>query len=257
MSIIKASCIDQTLTLTNTPVIASGGVGEDFVEFSFCPLWDGYVKTGVFYNSRGVSYAVLDTEDTCVVPAQALQVPGNLFISVFGINGDVTRTSEVLQYQIVEGAITAVDDPDPDVYEQIAAELAAIREDWAARQDTIDTLVTDVDLLQDTADSLVRDVDALKVSVGGASAKIVEVQLLAASWTEENGVYTQTIALDDGTETSLVELYPTMEQIVQMNNDGVVALQVNNSDGLFTAAALDAAPSIDMTIQATLTEVSA
>lgn len=257
MSIIQASCIDQTLTLTNTPVIASGGVGEDFVEFSFCPLWDGYFKTAVFYNSRGVSYSVLDTADTCVVPAQALQVPGNLYISVFGIKDGVTRTSEVLPYQIVEGAITSVDAPDPDVYQQITNEMAKIRSEWASHIVIMGNLVEDLGDLESVVDTLTQDVDSLKIVASGAFAKMAEVQLIASEWAEENGVYTQTVVLDDGTAKSLITLLPTPEQIVQLASDGVTSLQVNNNDGIFIAAATGDTPSIDMTIQATIAEVSA
>lgn len=240
MSIIKASCVDQTLRLTNTPVIASGGVNEDFVEFTFCPLWDGYVKTAVFYNNRGVFYAHLDRDDTCVVPCQALENPGNLFIAVFGYRDGVTRTSEVLQYQIVEGAITAVPDPDPDVYEQIAEEIAEFRAEWEEKYSEIINLQEDVKALQE------RET---------AAAKLVAISLPADSWVEGVGLFTQEVAVEGGTARSLVALQPTPNQILLLQEDGVSALQVNNDGGIFTAAATGSAPSVDMTIQATIAEV--
>lgn len=247
MSIIKASCVDQTLRLTNTPVIASGGVGEDFVEFSFCPLWDGYVKTGVFYNNRGVFYAHLDRDDSCVVPCQALELPGNLFIAVFGYKDGVTRTSEVLQYQIVEGAITAVPEPDPDVYEQIMEEFADIRAEWEEKHSEMVGLQEDIKELQE-------DVAALQ-GEESAVAKLVTISLPVASWVEGVGFFTQEVTVEGGTVHSLIALQPTPNQILMLQEDGVSALQVNNDDGTFTAAATGAAPSADMTIQATILEV--
>ena len=247
MSIIKASCVDQTLRLTNTPVIASGGVGEDFVEFSFCPLWDGYIKTGVFYNNRGVFYAHLDRDDTCVVPCQALELPGNLFIAVFGYKDGVTRTSEVLQYQIVEGAITAVPDPDPDVYEQITEEIAEIRAEWEEKYSEMAGLQEDIKELQE-------DVAALQ-GEESAVAKLVTIFLPVASWVEGVGFFTQEVTVEGGTEHSLVALQPTPNQILMLQEDGVSAVQVNNDGGTFTAVATSAAPSADMTIQATILEV--
>lgn len=247
MSIIKASCVDQTLRLTNTPVIASGGVNEDFVEFTFCPLWDGYIKTAVFYNNRGVFYAHLDKDDTCVVPYQALEFPGNLFIAVFGYKDGVTRTSEVLQYQIVEGAITAVPEPDPDVYEQITEEIADIRAEWEEKYGEMVGIQEDIKALQE-------DVAALQEGEATA-AKLVAISLPAASWAESVGFFTQEVAVEGGTERSLIALQPTPNQILLLQEEGVSSLQVNNDGGTFTAAATGSAPSVDITIQATITEV--
>ena len=259
MSIIKASCVDQTLRLTNTPVIASGGVGEDFVEFSFCPLWDGYIKTGVFYNNRGVFYAHLDKDDTCVVPCQALEFPGNLFIAVFGYKDGVTRTSEVLQYQIAEGAITAVPDPDPDVYEQIMEEFADIRAEWEEKRSDIEGLQEDVSILQKDVVVLQKNVAVLQGDTEGegstAFGKVIFVTLSAASWVETDSIFTQGVWVEGGTGSTIVLLQPTPEQLIALDDDGVATLQVNNDDGIFTAAATGAAPSTDMTIQATIWEV--
>ena len=126
MSTIKASCTDQVLRLTNTPVIASGGVNEDHVDFTFCDLWTGFVKTAVFYNNRGVYYSLLDEQDTCVIPYEVLSSKGNLYISVFGYLDGVTRTSEILTYTITEGAITTVDGPSESVYQQLMEQYASI-----------------------------------------------------------------------------------------------------------------------------------
>ena len=223
MSIIQVSCIDQTLRLTNTPVIASGGVGEDFVEFSFCPLWDGYIKTGVFYNDRGVFYSFLDDTNTCIVPAQALE-PGNLFISVFGYKDGVTRTAEVLPYQIIEGAVIAVPDPDPDVYTQILQEIAELRADWAG----------------------------VKLNI---PVKLGTVSLSAAAWSQNGDDFTQPVTLADTTAKSIINLQPSPAQWRTIKADGVTSLQIINTDGVFTAWATDAAPSTDMTLQVSITEV--
>ena len=47
-TLIKVNCIDQVLTLENTPTVASGGLNEDYVEFSFCSKWDDLEITAVF-----------------------------------------------------------------------------------------------------------------------------------------------------------------------------------------------------------------
>ena len=38
MSLIEAKCVDQTLLITNGPVIASGDVETDRIKFDFCPM---------------------------------------------------------------------------------------------------------------------------------------------------------------------------------------------------------------------------
>ena len=129
MSTIKIQCIDQTLTLTHTPVIASGGVSEDYVQFSFCSQWDGFAKTAVFWRSEEEAYHVLlDDTGTGLIPAEVLVEDGVLHFGVFGVNADqVRRTSEVLHYTVCQGAYVEGSqpaDPTPSIYEQLLASYA-------------------------------------------------------------------------------------------------------------------------------------
>jgi len=48
MSTINIQCVDQVLTITNAPVIASGDVGVDQIVVSFDSVWTGFTKTAVF-----------------------------------------------------------------------------------------------------------------------------------------------------------------------------------------------------------------
>ena len=129
-TIIKVRCIDQALIPTVAPTIAAGGVLEDKVIFEFCPLWDGFIKTAVFWLDKGEPYeAALDAENSCVIPFEALTNAGHMFFGVYGINADgVKRTSEVIKYKIVQGAIEGVEhgEPTPDIYEQLLERLAQI-----------------------------------------------------------------------------------------------------------------------------------
>ena len=73
-TIIKVKCTDQTLEITEAPVIASGGFWEDKVMFEFCPLWDGFTKTATFYIKKGETYyAEVDTDSTCIIPHEVLE----------------------------------------------------------------------------------------------------------------------------------------------------------------------------------------
>lgn len=128
---IKIKCTDQKLDAIEAPIVASGGFNENKVHFEFCPLWDNFTKTATFYVKKNEVYtAAVDSSGTCIVPNEVTANPGNMFFGVFGVKQDgTTRTSEVIKYKIVQGAITEdakPSDPTPDVYEQILAKVAAL-----------------------------------------------------------------------------------------------------------------------------------
>lgn len=132
MSMLKVACEDQVLYLVESTTIASGGVNEVKISFDFCPKWDGFLKTVVFYQKVGDPYyAILDFDNVAVIPWEVMRNPGVLNFGVFGVKDNVTRTSEVMAIRIVPGAITAElepEDPTPDIYLQLLAEYNAIRE---------------------------------------------------------------------------------------------------------------------------------
>ena len=146
-TIIKVRCTDQVLTYENTPVIASGGLEEDFVSFEFCSKWDGLVKTAVFWRSEKDAYHVLlEEDDTCPIPPEVLAVEGVIYFGVFGVSETgKQRTSEVLRYNIVKGAITEdskPSDPTPDIYTQILAEFLRFENEITARMDEFTQNIT-------------------------------------------------------------------------------------------------------------------
>lgn len=81
------------------------------------------------------------------------------------------------------------------------------------------------------------------------------VTLAAASWTGDDP-YTQTVALDGVTAQSKVDFQADEVVLAQMLNDGVNALFCKQNNGVLTAYALGAAPTTDMTVQVTVTEVA-
>lgn len=126
-TLIRVDCVDQRLFVTSPQSIASGGRNEDVVEFNFCPLWDGYAKTAVFYRSEDDVYHAVLSGNQCIIPHEVLQDDGIMYFGVFGTKGDTTRTSEVIRYRVVKGALTTgtkPSDPTPDIYAQIATKLA-------------------------------------------------------------------------------------------------------------------------------------
>ena len=131
MSVIKIKCNDQVMTFENTPVIASGGLEENSVEFSFCAQWDGYARTAVFWRSEKEAYhVILDENDSGIIPSVVTSEPGVIYFGVFGVNADsCRRTTEVLNYRIVKGTITENTKPPeatPEIYDQLLAKYAEV-----------------------------------------------------------------------------------------------------------------------------------
>jgi hypothetical protein len=121
-TIIRVTCVDQRLVISSGPVIASGGLNEDKIVFDFCPLWNDFVKTAIFYRDKGQVYHAVLVDNTCLIPWEVTASEGEMYFGVFGVKGDITRTSEILRYKITAGAITEgaePSDPTPDIYAQI------------------------------------------------------------------------------------------------------------------------------------------
>ena len=128
MSEIHVSCNDQVLKVTTAPIIASGGMNEVKVVFTFCEKWDGFVKTAIFYVDADKPYgAILDENDTCILPWEVYKENGTFYFTVFGEKDNTRRTASVVKYKVGKGVIvdeTFPSDPTPDVYDQIIAMLA-------------------------------------------------------------------------------------------------------------------------------------
>lgn len=123
-TIINVECIDQDLIITNSPILASGGVHENFIKFKFCSKWDGLGKTAVFYRNEKEKYSsVVDIDGMCEIPHEVTGSEGFFFFGVFGCLGDAIKTSKVIKYKIKQGtqteSLNSSEEPTPDVYQQL------------------------------------------------------------------------------------------------------------------------------------------
>lgn len=122
-TIFKVNVVDQAITFVTKPKLASGGVNENVIDFHFDSLWEGFSKTAVFYRNKDNVYHVPVSEGSATIPHEVTDESGEFFFGVFGSNSGITRTTEVLPLEVVEGAITIATvkptDPTPDVYSQI------------------------------------------------------------------------------------------------------------------------------------------
>ena len=80
---------------------------------------------------------------------------------------------------------------------------------------------------------------------------------LYTDWTGDASPYTQTVTISGTTANSKVDLQPDATAIAQMAEDGTAALYIANDNGTLTANAVGEKPTVALTIQATITEVSA
>lgn len=116
------------MTITNSALLASGSSGVDKIEFSFCPSWDGFAKTVIFFPEVGVKKAVvLDNSGICEIPPEIILSETKFKFGVYGINenGNVI-TSKLMNYAVKLGAFTVgkLSDPTPDIYTQIENQLS-------------------------------------------------------------------------------------------------------------------------------------
>lgn len=91
--------------------------------------------------------------------------------------------------------------------------------------------------------------------IGAATpTKVLSISLSAESWTGSDP-YSQTVSISGGTEKSKVDIQPNATVVQKMINDGVNWIYIENNNGVFTAKAIGAQPSLDITVQVAITEV--
>ena len=99
--------------------------------FDFSSEWESYTKTAVFCLNSGDPIETPVNLDDCVIPWEALQNPGILFIGVYGI---LTENNEVVeryptvwtkQIKVLEGVPDGIQEnvPSPTQWEQFVADV--------------------------------------------------------------------------------------------------------------------------------------
>lgn len=184
-STIKAKVVDQTLTITSVGKLTSGGENEVRVEVSFDSYWVGYGKTAIFYREEKHVYHVVMVSDACVIPRDVLTAPGRLYFGILGTSGSSVRTTEVVTFNVVQGAITAgVSQPLPDVYKQLMSAYGKAINDIAVEKARVDNLTN-----ASTVDGELIDI---RVGVGGktyaTAGEAVRVQHSSAKQTAERAL---------------------------------------------------------------------
>lgn len=125
-SIIRFLVKDRLLICVNRPALYSGGQNYDKAVFVFDDTWAGFVKTASFSRGTEVYHMLLDEDDACNLPNEIVADRGSFCVGVFGVSGDVVKTTQTFCFDVWDGAITAyttIPDPTPDIYAQILASI--------------------------------------------------------------------------------------------------------------------------------------
>ena len=86
-------------------------------------------------------------------------------------------------------------------------------------------------------------------------AKIASVTLLASAWTGSDNLHSQVVSIDGVTQYSKIDLLPSVEQLAIFHNKDV-AFVTENEDGVVTVYAIGDKPTLDYTMQVSITEVA-
>lgn len=104
--------------------------------FTFSDDWGNDDKIAIFHVGNDNYEMILDSENECLVPWEALVVARNIYVSVY--SGDRITASEALVKILPTGyteRVSATQDPSIDVYSSLLSRMNAIDEDIVSQVD--------------------------------------------------------------------------------------------------------------------------
>lgn len=106
MSVISIQCTDKTLTITDAPLIELDGTNS--ISFSFCPKWDGYTKTVLFYLTPSQTYLESVSNDSVTIPSVLISEGSCFCFVVRGTkSGAEDRETQIFRCHIESGVVVA------------------------------------------------------------------------------------------------------------------------------------------------------
>lgn len=232
--LIKIRCTQKNLNFIRKPPLAAGDKNATKIEWVFCDIWKGYVKTALFSCKKtgGKVIPVIVENDICVVPPEVLKRRGKFYVSVRGDKDGTTLTSNTLEYEIgpslAVGEITP-SDTTPDIYNQLVSLINKKADNviFNAEDSTIQLSANGV---------LIGD--KIKVSAnGGEGAGITNVTI------DDNGDLI--ITFNDGTQQNAGQARGKdgVVYIPHIDEDKILTWTINNtSNGLVEIPATDLNP---------------
>lgn len=122
-TILNIICNDQQLICQNDIVVASGGINDTLIHFSFSEDWNGFIKTAAFYNIyKKIEFKII-LNNECFIPSNIINKEGSIWIGVFGYKNEITKTTNLARYDIKSGAISIPEDPQESIYEELLTKI--------------------------------------------------------------------------------------------------------------------------------------
>ena len=204
--------------------LTCGMVGAN-VRFRFDEAWDGLAKTAVFRAGKVTRDAVMETA-LARIPHEVLTVPGvPLEIGVYGTDsgGSLVIPTVWARTQPVQPGADPSGDPGTDPSLPV----------WAQLQE---------------------QVTGNRQSITALQTRLATLTLPASGWVGSGSLWAQTAAPEGVTETSQVNLLPSLSQLAGFRDSGLSFL-TENDGGTVTVYALGQKPEEDITIHASIAEV--
>lgn len=266
------------ITVAQSVLLTSGMVQAVQVRFCFSPEWEGLTRTAVFCAGQVSVSCLLDEENCCIVPWECLQTAGtHLMVGVYG-----TRAQEVVLPTVecslglictgVQPTENTPQEPTPTLVQQLLTTAEAAAQTAASVRADADAGLFCGETGPQGPQGPKGDTGATgptgpkgetgetgpqgpKGDTGDAGVTLGSITLAAGGWSG-SGPYAQTAALAGLPAAALVNLQPTAEQLMLLQQQGVTVLTAANQDGVLTVYALGAAPQDELTLQVTVTPVS-
>lgn len=195
--------------------------------------------------------------DTCYGPNN---VPPYPVTSVNGKTGDVTVTAELPEHLVRYDTLAPVESTvlvNADTLQGHAASYFATATDVSKLQTDVSNLQTDAEKLQTDVSNLQTEQENINTSLSNKQETITKQSVtFSTDWTGDVSPYSQIVTVSGTTANSKVDLQPEAIVIQQMVDDGTIALYIINDNGVLTAYAVGEKPTVEMTIQVTITEVN-
>lgn len=254
---INLKVVDQTLTMIGTPVVASGGINEDYLVIGFDSSWDNLAKIAVFYKQKGeIYYSLVDAENKCIVPQEVIATKGFMYLGICGVYDDLQKTTQTIKYQITNGSLDSIEieEPTPNIYMQIMTEVSNIRATaqqlLANEQAFEESIQSQFDeykqevpsIAESTATQIVNNLMGNYYTKDEVNSKILDKTLSTANdWVSSSSMYYHDLALsglkvDDSVNIDLIVNDGASNLL---NASSVTLSNLSNDNGVFTNTATD------------------
>ncbi len=103
----------------------------------------------------------------------------------------------------------------------------------------------DANQINDVVNQIVKTVST------SPSMALAEMTLSQSAWVNEGDYYTQRVSIEGVEVNERIDVQPSASVLMRLLDDGVIALFVENNEGVLTAYCIGGVPTTDVTVQIT------